>query len=274
MDRFTVAAIQMHSGDDKESNLAKAETLINVALEKGARFVVLPEYFNFCGDPQVHKQHAEPIPGSTANLLCAKARKYQVYILGGSIAEKINGTDKFFNTSLLINPSGEIIAKYRKIHLFDAEVDKEVVIKESDVVEPGDKIVLAETKYGMVGLTICYDLRFPELYRELAVRGAKIIFGPASFMMITGKDHWEPLLRARAIENQVFIVAADEIGPLSGTTLLRYGKSMIIDPWGTVLSQAPDAEGVITAELDFDYMYKVRREIPSLANRRPQAYGP
>ena len=273
MDRFTVAAIQMHSGDDKESNLAKAETLINVALEKGARFVVLPEYFNFCGDPQVHKQHAEPIPGSTANLLCAKARKYQVYILGGSIAEKINGTDKFFNTSLLINPSGEIIAKYRKIHLFDAEVDKEVVIKESDVVEPGDKIVLAETKYGMVGLTICYDLRFPELYRELAVRGAKIIFVAASFMMITGKDHWEPLLRARAIENQVFIVAADEIGPLSGTTLLRYGKSMIIDPWGTVLSQAPDAEGVITAELDFDYMYKVRREVPSLANRRPQAYG-
>ncbi len=273
MSSLTVAAIQMTAGDDKESNLAKAKTLIDAAIKKGARFVVLPEYFNFCGDPKLHRQEAEPIPGPTIEMLATKARENRVYILGGSIAESINGEGKFCNTSVLLGPSGDIIAKYRKIHLFDVEIDHRVIMKESDVVEPGDKIVLVETEYGFIGLSICYDLRFPELYRALAVGGARIIFVPASFMLATGKDHWTPLLRARAIENQVFVVAADQIGPLPGTRMLRYGRSMIVDPWGTVLVQAPDTETVITAELDFDYLSRVRKQVPSLAHRRPEVYG-
>ena len=273
MSALTVAAIQMTAGDNKESNLAKAETLIDAAIKKGARFIVLPEYFNFCGDPKRHRQEAEPIPGPTIEMLATKARENRVYILGGSIAESINGAEKFCNTSVLLGPSGDIIAKYRKIHLFDVEIDHRVIMKESDVVEPGDKIALVETEYGPVGLSICYDLRFPELYRALAVGGARIIFVPASFMLATGKDHWTPLLRARAIENQVFVVAADQIGPLPGTRLLRYGRSMIVDPWGTVLAQAADTETVITAELDFDYLSRVRKQVPSLAHRRPEVYG-
>ncbi len=273
MSKVTVGALQMHSGDDKQSNLAKAEALLDVAVEKGARFIALPEIFNICGNWEVLKANAEPVPGPTTDRLCRKARESRIYLLGGSVLEIAEGTDKVFNTSVLIDPSGEVIARYRKIHLFDVTIGDRVVIKESDAMVPGDELVTAETDYGTVGLTICYDLRFPEIYRELAVRGAKLIFIPSSFMDSTGKDHWNPLLRARAIENQVFIVAPNEIGPIPGTKMLRHGRSAIIDPWGTVLAQASDTEGVITAELDFDYLLKVRRELPSLAHRRPEVYS-
>ncbi len=273
MSKVTVGAVQMHSGDDKQSNLAKAEALLDVAVEKGARFIALPEIFNICGNWEVLKANAEPVPGPTTDRLCRKARESRIYLLGGSVLEIAEGTDKVFNTSVLIDPSGEVIARYRKIHLFDVTIGDRVVIKESDAMVPGDELVTAETDYGTVGLTICYDLRFPEIYRELAVRGAKLIFIPSSFMDSTGKDHWNPLLRARAIENQVFIVAPNEIGPIPGTKMLRHGRSAIIDPWGTVLAQASDTEGVITAELDFDYLLKVRRELPSLAHRRPEVYS-
>lgn len=272
MNKLMVAAIQMQSRDDKQHNLSRVEELLDVGIERGAKLVALPELFNFCGNPQSLKANAEPIPGPTVNLLCAKAKESHVYILGGSLAESVSGTEKIFNTSVLIEPSGRIIAKYRKLHLFDAEIGEQVVIKESDVIEHGDKPVTAETDYGTVGLTICYDLRFPELYRYLAAKGAKIIFVPSAFMAATGKDHWEPLIRARAIENQVFIIAPNEIGPIPGTNMLRYGRSIIVDPWGTVLSQASDTEGVITAELDFDYLLKVRKELPSLTHRRLAGY--
>lgn len=271
--QVTVGAVQMHSGDNKQSNLAKAEALLDVAVERGARFIALPEIFNICGNWEVLKANAEPVPGPTTDRLCRKARESRIYLLGGSVPEIAEGTDKVFNTSVLIDPSGKIIARYRKIHLFDVTIGDRVVIKESDAMVPGDEMVTAETDYGTVGLTICYDLRFPEIYRELAVRGAKLIFIPSSFMDSTGKDHWNPLLRARAIENQVFIVAPNEIGPIPGTRMLRHGRSAIIDPWGTVLAQASDTEGVITAELDFDYLLKVRRELPSLAHRRPEVYS-
>jgi len=273
MSKVPVGAVQMHSGADKQSNLAKAEALLDVAIEKGARFIALPEIFNICGNWEVLKANAEPVPGPTTDRLCRKARESRIYLLGGSVLEVAEGTDKVFNTSVLIDPSGKIIARYRKIHLFDVTLGDRVVIKESDAMVPGDELVTAETDYGTVGLTICYDLRFPEIYRELAVRGAKLIFIPSSFMDSTGKDHWNPLLRARAIENQVFIVAPNEIGPIPGTKMLRHGRSAIIDPWGTVLAQASDTEGVITAELDFDYLLKVRRELPSLAHRRPEVYS-
>ncbi|MAG14854.1 MAG: hydrolase [Dehalococcoidales bacterium] len=271
--KVTVGVVQMHSGDDKQSNLAKAEALLDDAIGKGAGFIALPEIFNICGNWEVLKANAEPVPGPTTDRLCRKARESRIYLLGGSMPEIAEGTEKVFNTSVLIDPSGEVIARYRKIHLFDVTIGDRVVIKESDAMIPGDELVTAETGYGTVGLTICYDLRFPEIYRELAVRGAKLIFIPSSFMEATGKDHWSPLLRARAIENQVFIVAPNEIGPIPGTKMLRYGHSAIIDPWGTLLAQASDTEGVITAELDFDYLLKVRRELPSLAHRRPRVYS-
>jgi len=273
MSKVTVGAVQMHSGDDKQSNLVKAESLLDIAVERGAKIIALPELFNICGNWEVLKTNAESVPGPTTDRLCEKARKKGVYILGGSLAEIAAGGEKVFNTSVLIDPSGTITAEYRKIHLFDVTIGDRVVIKESDAMVPGDKLAIAETDYGTVGLTICYDLRFPEIYRGLAVMGANIIFVPSSFMDSTGKDHWDPLLRARAIENQVFIVAPNEIGPIPGTRMLRYGRSAIIDPWGTVLAQACDTEGVITAELDFDYLQKVRRELPSLAHRRSEVYS-
>jgi len=272
MSKLIVGAIQIQSSDDKKDNLLRAEAFIDMPVERGAKLIALPELFNFCGAPQFYLQNAETIPGPTVNMLCTKAKESHVYVLGGSLAERVNKAEKVFNTSVLIDPSGRILAKYRKIHLFDVEIGQQLVLKESDIFEYGDKLVIAETEYGTVGLTICYDLRFPEVYRNLAVKGAKIIFVPSSFMAATGKDHWEPLIRARAIENQVFIIAPNEIGPIPGTKMFRYGRSLIVDPWGTILAQAADTEGVITAELDFDYWLKVRRELPSLACRRPQAY--
>jgi len=268
MSKLTVAAIQMQSTDDKQHNLARAESLIDVAVQRGAKVIALPEFFNFCGPARRQQQQAEPIPGPTVEVLCQKAKDHQVYILGGSIAEKAEGEEKIFNTSVLISPLGEMLAEYRKIHLFDVEIEGQVSMQESESVQPGDSLVVAETEYCTVGLTVCYDLRFPELYRGLTTMGAKIIFVPSSFMAPTGKDHWDPLLRARAIENQIFLVAPNEIGPIPGTAMLRYGRSLIVDPWGTILAQASDAEAVIVAELDFAYQDKVRRDLPSLAHRR------
>ena len=272
MDTLTVAAIQMKAHESKQQNLSRAEALLDIAIKKGARFIALPELFNFLGTPETTKANAESIPGPTTDMLCAKARSSHVYILGGSIAEKANEAGKVFNTSALINPSGNIIARYSKIHLFDVKIGTQVSLKESATFNPGNKMVTAETEYGVVGLSICYDLRFPELYRGLTLRGAKIIFVPAAFMATTGKDHWEPLLKARAIENQVYVIAPDVIGPVPGTNIVTYGRSLMVDPWGTVLAQAPDTEGVITAELDLDYLQKVRTELPSLKHRRPEVY--
>ncbi|MFC1912383.1 carbon-nitrogen hydrolase family protein [Chloroflexota bacterium] len=272
MSTLTVAAIQMKAHESKRENLSRAEALLDTAVKKGARIVALPELFNFLGTPETMRANAESIPGPTTDMLCAKARSNKVYILGGSIAEKAGDAGKTYNTSTLINPSGKIIARYSKIHLFDVEISTRVSVKESDTFSPGNKLVTAETGYGVVGLSICYDLRFPELYGGLTLRGAKIIFVPAAFMATTGKDHWEPLLKARAIENQVYVIAPDVFGPVPGTNIVTHGRSLIIDPWGTVLAQAADAEGVITAELDFDYLQRVRAGLPSLAHRKPEVY--
>jgi predicted amidohydrolase len=272
MSRLVVAALQMQSGTDKERNLSAAEALVDEAVERGAGLIALPEHFNFGGAPQLQRENAEPIPGPSVDRMREKARTARVYLVGGSLAERVEEDARVFNTSLMIDPQGDITAKYSKVHLFDAEIGSQLVMKEGDVFAPGDSIVAAETGYGVVGLTICYDLRFPELYRALALKGARIIFVVSSFMASTGKAHWEPLLRARAIENQVFIVAPNQIGPIPGTKLLRYGHSAIVDPWGRVLSEASDNDGVITAEIDFDYLTTVRRQLPSLAGRRPEVY--
>jgi predicted amidohydrolase len=272
MSRLVIAAVQMQSGIDKEQNLSMTERLVDEAVEKGARMIALPEHFSFGGTLRLQRENAEPIPGPTVDRLRKKASTARVYLVGGSLAERSEETERVFNTSVLIDPRGDITATYRKIHLFDLEMGDQTVIRESDFFEPGNSIVAVKTEYGVVGLTICYDLRFPEIYRALAVKGANIIFVVSSFMASTGRDHWEPLLRARAIENQVFIAAPNQIGPIPGTDLVRYGHSAIVDPWGNMLSEASDTDGVITAEIDFDYLTMVRRQLPSLAGRRPEVY--
>lgn len=272
MNRLIVALVQMQSGLDKEQNLSAAERLVDEAAGRGARLVALPEYFSFGSMGPLQRENAESVPGPTVDRLREMARAARIYLVGGSLAERIADSNKVFNTTVLINPSGEIIATYRKIHLFNLEIDEQTAIRESDFLQPGDSLVTAETDYGTVGLTICFDLRFPEIYRALTLSRAGVIFVVSSFMALTGKDHWEPLLRARAIENQVFVAAPNQAGLIPGTNQLRHGHSVVIDPWGTVLSEASNGEEVITAEIDFDYLATVRKQLPSLAGRRPDVY--
>ena len=191
-------------------------------------------------------------------------------MLAGSIAERVEGAERLFNTSALIDPGGEIVAVYRKIHMFDVEVGG-VSYRESEREQPGDEIVTARSAEIKVGLSVCYDLRFPELYRILAVRGAHLITVPVRLHRPTGRDHWEILLRARAVENQAFVLAPDQIGE-APPHYSSYGRSMIVDPWGVVLAQAPDRECFIAADLDLERQREVRESLPSLANRRPQSY--
>jgi len=272
MNRVTVGVVQMRSGNDKEQNLLAAEALVHEAGEKGAKIVALPEYFSFGSMGPLQKQQAESVPGPTTDRLCRLARTTHVYLVGGTLAENLEGSDKVLNTCVLISPGGEIIARYSKIHLFNLRIDDQTAIRESDFLEPGNSIAAVETEFGMVGLTICFDLRFPEIYRALALRGASIIFVVSSFMAVTGRNHWQPLLRARAIENQVYVAAPNQAGLIPGTDQLRYGHSAILDPWGTVLAQASEGEQVITAEIDLDYLAEVRKRLPILSGRRPDVY--
>jgi len=265
------AAIQLNSTDDAERNLATAERLVGEAAAQGARLVVLPEKWNMLGTGAQLSAAAEPLEGRSTSWACATARQLGIEIVAGSILERAPGAVKSSNTSVHVGSDGEIKAIYRKLHMFDVEVDG-VVYAESEHEQPGEEIVVSQLGGGMrLGMTICYDLRFPELYRILAVAGAEVVAVPSAFTLATTRDHWEVLVRARAIENQCFVIAANQIGPhppghRSG------GRSLIVDPWGVVLAGAPDAETVILAELDFASLRDIRRRLPSLANRRPEAY--
>lgn len=267
-----VAAVQMNSQDDKAANVARAEYWIDQAAARGADLVALPETFDFCGAPERRAEHAEPIPGPTTERLAAKAREHDLYLLGGSLLEAGGTAGRVFNTSVLINPEGTIVATYRKLHLFDIDVPGRVRYCESRTFQAGEEVVTADTEFGRVGLTICYDLRFPELYRRLAAWRARLIFVPAAFMLHTGKDHWSVLLRARAIENQVYMVAPAQFGS-APPNALYYGHSMIVDPWGTVLAQASDWEGIIVADLDFAFQEQIREVLPCLRHRREDLFS-
>jgi predicted amidohydrolase len=215
---------------------------------------------------------AQPLDGPGISWARAAARELGIDILAGSIVERVAGREKSANTSVLIGRDGEVRGVYRKIHMFDVEVDG-VVYAESATEEPGDEPVVTTLTGGTaLGMSICYDLRFPELYRILAVRGAEVITVPSAFTLATTRDHWEVLVRARAIENQCFVVAANQIGT-DGAGHRAGGRSMIVDPWGLVLATAPDIETTILADLDFEVLRDVRRRLPSLANRRPEAYA-
>jgi deaminated glutathione amidase len=266
-----VAAVQLNSSADRAANLASADRLTRAAAADGARLIVLPEKWTAMGSDEDLRAAAETLEGPAVEWARASARELGVDLVAGSFLERVEGAAKLANTSVHVGPDGELKATYRKLHMFDVEVGGRSY-RESDLEEPGEEIVLSQTAEGVeLGLSICYDLRFPELYRILAVRGARVLPLPAAFTLATTRDHWEALLRARAIENQAFVVAANQVGAHPGGHRSG-GRSMIVDPWGVVLAQAQDTEGHIVAELDLARQREIRAQLPSLANRRPEVY--
>ena len=269
-DRLRVACVQINSSSSKAENLERMEPLVARAAATGADLVLLPEKWNGLGNHEILLDVAEPLEGGeTVEAMSGWARTHGITLVGGSIVERREGRDKLSNTCAVFDPEGELAAVYRKIHMFDVEVGG-VVYRESDSEEPGDGLMSCEVEGWKLGLTVCYDLRFPELYRILAVEGAELVTVPAAFTLHTGKDHWELLLRARAVENQCYVVAANQWGVVAGKA--SYGRSSIVDPWGVVLAQAPDEDCVISAELDRAHMERIRSSLPALANRQPAAY--
>ena len=266
-----VAAVQLNSTADPATNLAAADRLTRAAAADGASVIVLPEKWTAIGTDAEQRAAAETLEGPAIQWARASARELGVDLVAGSILEQLEGQEKLANTSVHVDPHGEIRAVYRKLHMFDVEIDGRSY-RESELEEPGEEIVLSQTAEGVeLGMSICYDLRFPELYRILTVRGARVLVVPAAFTLPTTRDHWETLLRARAIENQAFVIAANQFGRHPGGNHSG-GRSMIVDPWGVVLAQAPDREGHIVAELDLQRQREIRARLPALANRRPAAY--
>lgn len=267
-----VAAVQLNSSADQEANLAAADRLARTAAADGAALIVLPEKWTAMGADADQRAAAQPLDGPAISWARATARELGVEIVAGSILELVPGQEKLANTSVHVGADGEIKATYRKVHMFDVEVGGRVY-RESELEQAGEEIVLSQTADGVeLGLSVCYDLRFPELYRILAVRGARIISIPAAFTLPTTRDHWETLVRARAIEDQVFVIAANQTGEHPGGHHSG-GRSMIVDPWGAVLAQAgEEGEAALVAELDLERQREIRRTLPSLANRRPGAY--
>jgi deaminated glutathione amidase len=268
--KITAAAIQMSSTLDKGENLDTAERLIRSAVYSGADLIALPELWSCHGLEDVYRENAEPVPGQTTAFLGGLAQELGVYLLGGSILEGDPQSTKLHNTSTFFGPDGRMSAVYRKIHLFDVKApDREYL--ESRTIAAGTEIVTAKAGAATIGLSVCYDVRFPELYRLLALRGAEILAVPAAFTLQTGKDHWELLLRARAVENQAYVVAPAQWGRKADGRW-TYGRSIVVDPWGTVLAQCPDRDGHALATLDLDYLDRFREEFPALKNRRPETY--
>lgn len=270
------AAVQLNSSADLDANLATADRLTRAAAADGARLIVLPEKWTAMGSEQELRAAAEPLDGGAVAWARETAAELGVDLVAGSFLERIPGEDKLANTCVHVSAAGGVRAVYRKLHMFDVTIDSREY-SESAIELPGQEIVLSETTAGgdargvELGLAICYDLRFPELFRVLAMRGARIVALPAAFTLPTTRDHWEVLVRARAIENQAFVIAANQVGAHPGGHRSG-GRSLIVDPWGVVLAQAPDGEGYIVAELDLERQQEIRAQLPVLAGRRPEAY--
>ncbi len=269
MPGILAGVVQVTSGSDLERNLDRCRELIAELRTMGARLVVLPENFAFLGEHETAKMAvAEPVPGEgrILSFMRSVAREYRVDLVLGGMPEAVSATH-VHNTAVYLDGQGEIRGIYRKIHLFDVAIPDGATYRESASVKPGDEAVVVDAEFGKVGLTICYDLRFPELYRRLVGDGARILTVPAAFTLHTGRDHWHPLLRARAIENLSFVLAAAQFGRHNAKRV-TYGHACIIDPWGQVLAEVGDREGVAVAELDFGYQDRLRRELPALEHRR------
>jgi deaminated glutathione amidase len=263
--------VQLNSTEDVDRNLETADVLVRDAAARGADVVLLPEKWSILGTPEQMAAGAEPLDGQCITWARSAARELGIDLVAGSIVERVSGRQKSSNTSVHVGPDGEIRTIYRKIHMFDVEVDGDVYAESANE-EPGDVAVRSELADGTgLGMTICYDLRFPELYQALSAAGAQVITVPAAFTLATTRDHWEVLLRARAIENQSFVLAANQIGAHPPGHRAG-GRSLIADPWGLVLATAPDTEAAAVAELDFALLREVRRRLPSLTHRRPDAY--
>jgi len=266
-----VAAVQLNSTADKSANLAAADRLTRAAAADGAQLVVLPEKWSAIGGEEVLREGAEDLDGPALSWARTVAAELGIELVAGSIVERIGEAGRLANTSVHVDPNGQVRATYRKIHMFDVEIDGRTYL-ESALEDPGEEVVVSQLAGGQgLGMSICYDLRFPEIYRIMALRGAVILPLPAAFTLPTTRDHWEVLLRARAIENQAFVVAANQIGEHPGG-MRSGGRSMIVDPWGLVLALAEDAECHIVADLDLERQARIRRELPALANRRAAAY--
>jgi len=283
-----VAAVQLNSTADKAANMAVADRLTRAAAHDGATLIVLPEKWTAIGRDDDLRAAAESLDGPAVTWARELARELGVDLVAGSITERLSAGpgmagepagersantsgERLANTSVHVGPQGDIQAVYRKLHMFDVEIEGRVY-HESALEDPGDEIVLSATAHGVeMGMAICYDLRFPELFRILALRGALVVVLPAAFTLPTTRDHWDTLVRARAIEDQVFVVAANQVGAHPGGHRSG-GRSMIVDPWGVVLAQAGEGEGHIAADLDLDRQLEIRAQLPSLANRRPSAY--
>ena len=265
---FLAACVQMRAGADKRANLALAEALVDEAARRGARLVVLPENFSWRGRGEDDATAWEPLDGPTVALLATLARRHRLTIVGGSILERpaIDGALPG-NTSVVLGVDGALLASYRKIHLFDVSIPGRVESRESERRIAGDEVVCVDAEVARLGLSVCYDLRFPELYRALGRAGAQVLCIPSAFTFPTGAAHWEVLLRARAIENQCYVLAPNQWGPTPHGHL-DYGHSAIVDPWGTMLACAPDGNGVIVAEVDLARLARVRAELPCLDHAR------
>ena len=265
------AAVQLTATADRDRNLATADRLTRAAAAAGAELVVLPEKWSALGPGEMLLELAEPLDGPIVTAARGWAQRLGTTLLAGSVGERIEGSERIANTSLLIAPDGEIEATYRKIHMFDVDVGG-VSYRESEHERAGEEVVVAPAAGTDLGMTICYDLRFPELFRILALRGARVITVPSAFTATTGRDHWEVLLRARAIEDQLFVVAANQFGT-APPSFSSWGHSMIVDPWGRILDVLADGEGHAIADLDLGEVERVRAQVPSLASRRDGAYA-
>jgi predicted amidohydrolase len=264
---YLLAAVQMTSTEDRARNRDAAARLVEEAADLGAKLVGLPENFPYMGPEEARLAGAEGLDGPSITLVQEVARRRRVHVLAGSIAEKTDDPRRTANTSVLVSDEGAILAVYRKIHLFDVNLPDGVRYAESEGVRAGAQVVVASSALGRIGLTICYDLRFPELYRRLADLGAELLAIPSAFTLYTGKDHWEVLIRARAVENLAYALAPAQVGK-HGPRRETYGNAMIVDPWGTVLARCGDGEGVCVAPFRRERLERVRRELPALKHRR------
>lgn len=269
---ITVAAVQVSSGTDVEANVTTALDLVHRAADLGATYVLLPEYLTYYGPKSGYADAAEPVPGPTVARFREVAESRGVAVHVGSLLERTDGPDRFFNTSVLIDRTGEVVATYRKVHLFDFDAPGEVAYRESDVIVAGDEMVVADVAGMALGLSICFDLRFPELYRHLAGRGAQVLAVPAAFTYATGRVHWELLVRARAVDALAYVIAAAQVGT-TPEGLSTWGHSMVVDPWGQVVA-ATEASGsdVVVATLDLGEVARRRAQLDVLGSRRPDLY--
>ncbi|HWQ80576.1 MAG TPA: carbon-nitrogen hydrolase family protein [Anaerovoracaceae bacterium] len=266
---FPIALCQMKISMDKEQNLAKAESMIREAAEKGARVVALPEMFNCPYSNKYFREYAEEAGGKTARLLSSLAGELKVYLVGGSIPELDQGN--IYNTSFSFNPAGEIIGRHRKIHLFDIDIKGGIRFKESETLTPGETVTILDTEYCKIGVAICYDVRFPELFRKMALDGARLVILPGAFNMTTGPAHWELTMRARALDNQIYFAAVSPARDTEGP-YQAYGHSCVVNPWGEFSGKTDARESIVYAEIDLDYLEAIRDQLPLLKHRRPALY--